>query len=135
MSKNNEYDLQIVIASGIENPCRAQLSFQTALAAMASELNVVVFLSTSGVLWGLNHGVLSEVGCGTGAIRRDIRQMTDMLLESDVRIEICSNCIGDHCPVPSNGGEPPEACLIEGIVPGGLASVAIRAAAVNTVTF
>lgn len=135
MASSPEYDIQVLIASGPENPCRAQLGFQTALAAMASDLNVVVFLSTNAVLWAMKNAGPAQIGCGMKSIREDIHSMIAMLGDGGARIEICSACVGEHCEASPADEEYVPEFVLENVALGGLTTVAIRSAKVNTMTF
>jgi len=121
--------LQIIISSGPEASPKAALGFATAAAALATGMPVHVFLVMDGTRWAFqSEGCEPEI-FGFPAIA----ELMDTIQSAGGQIEICSNCVGGSCDheSPRAASEP----MRPGVVPAGLATVAIRTQHMQTLTF
>lgn len=129
MDQEEEYGLQVIIASGLEAPHRAIAGFALALAAAASGTKVVVWLTMHGATWAVRNQGNQEDVPGFSSVAGYIR----LLKEEGASIEFCTTCSGNGCLL--QGGEDEGCNLREGIKIAGLAPVASRLTTVPTVTF
>ena len=121
--------LRVIICSGPEDGRRATLGFAVAVAAMACGIAVHLFLVMNGVRWALR----SEGDRPAAPGFQSISEMIETIQAGGGRIEICSSCVTGVCQgVPE---APQDEAMRDGILPGGLTSVAVRIGGIPTVTF
>lgn len=117
MSIPTPSNLQVLILS--EEKDRALFGLHLALAAIASDTNVVVFFGLRSARWV----------CASHGTDGPIREALDQLTNHGAQVFCCSACSHKHCS--STEGAPD---LVEGVQHGGVTSVVHRAAAYPTVT-
>ncbi len=121
--------LQIIIVSGPEDAPRATLGFSVAAAAAACGTPVTLFLAMNGTRWALR----SEGNQSAVPGFQPIAQLLDLILAGGGRVEVCSNCLQGLCSDSAVCG--PRSDHRPGVVPGGMAALAVRMAKASTVTF
>ncbi len=129
--------VQVVLTTGAKDPARARLGLEAALAAVASGVEVSVFLTLDATAWACEP---RRFVCGT-----EVYALLDQLQELGALIACCSACASDQCG--SGGGkrraaagpvavEPPVVATTSGIQLLGLTALMERVAmGVPTVTF
>lgn len=118
--QDNDFDLQVIVASGPGEVTRATLGFAFALGAAACGQSVVVFLTMEGASWADPTFVQPDPPPGFEMVRTYL----DDLFELEARVEGCTSCVEHHC-----------ATTHDQIVLAGLSTSAARAVDVPTVTF
>ncbi|MCA8977359.1 MAG: DsrE family protein [Planctomycetes bacterium] len=118
--------LQVLLSVGTDDPMRAELALQTALAAASCGVSVTLFLTQAGSVWGCQGVLPGRAG--------ELQGMVDVLLSLDVAIECCASCAERTCNDSVVAGE--WGSLRKGVVPTGLVTFASRSAqGCPTVTF
>lgn len=123
--------VQIVIASGTNEPKRVMLGLSMAASAAAAGTTVNVFLAMDGVEW-LNPDVCDRVvleGYPPAA------ELLSVIHESGGVVEYCPHCLPAGCRVHGQvSAHPLSSCGCVGL-PSGLASYGVRLADWPTVVF
>ena len=117
--------LQVVVTIGLEDLARAELALQSALAAACSAVEVHVFLTLRGSIWGCTREFEGEAA--------GVAELIDRLLELGVTIESCSKCVEAVCVNELDLAQ--SSPLKAGIEPAGLVTFTTRAVHTPTLTF
>jgi predicted peroxiredoxin len=120
--------LQIVIVAGPDDADRAALGFASAAAAAAAGARVIVFLAMKGAYWALRSRAEAPLARHFPVVR----ECVEVVQAGGGRVEVCSNCLEGLCSAAPEGEG---GALLEGILPGGISSLAIRMGQMRTVTF
>jgi len=128
MSDKN-FDLQVILTTGTEDPERVTLGLAAALAAASSDQRVVVFFSVRGAQWA---SPVTPEHPKVGGFP-SIAEIVEMLVELDVSLVGCTSCIDLH--LKSDLGESGHRTMATGFSYGGLSEAALRMSDVPTVTF
>jgi predicted peroxiredoxin len=121
MTEQQEYDLQILIASGPEALARAALGFAFAVSATVSGAKVLLILTLNGTAWlTADEPSVQQKVNGFDSIGN---YMT-VLKDTGAVIRLCSACVAGNCAVAAASSNPPlgESSYV------GLTEVAIRTA-------
>ncbi len=129
MTQQQDYDLQIMIASGPEALARAVLGFAFAVSATVSEAKVLVILTLNGTAWlATDEPSARKKVNGFDSIENYMAVLND----TDAVVRLCSTCAEGNCAtVATSSDHLSEDPYI------GLTEVAIRAAkgSARTVVF
>lgn len=125
---NLEFDLQVIIVSGMKQVERVIIGLATALSAAVAEHHVVVFLTMEGAAFANpEEGKLNYINGF-----ESVQKYFDLLLEEGAHIEVCSTCVDNYCLTEKLGS-------VRFINPkmnlAGLSTAGIRAAQVKTLVF
>ncbi len=129
MAEEEDFDIQIIIASGYKNYEKATLGFATACACATSGGKVVVFLSMEGAVFAAE----SETKVALIPNFETIERYTDILLEAGAKIEVCSTCAENFVPTFEMVGSQKK--IKKGLEFAGLSTAAIRALKIKTMVF
>jgi predicted peroxiredoxin len=123
---SEEYQLQVIIASGNEQIEKALLGFAFALAAASTGSRVVLFFTMNGAQW--TDEALGQEHIVNGF--ETINTYWDLLTELDAVFEGCTACVENYCHSKDN-----KCTLRKNMVLAGLSTASIRALSVPTVVF
>ncbi len=129
MEQKQEYELQVIIASGPEAVSRAVLGFAFAVSAAISGVKVMVFLTLQGVTWAeQNVQAAKQKVNGFSSIEDYI----EILKDNNAVVQLCSSCVDNNCTI-----DKAELNTTKTYSYVGLTEVAIRAACntTNTIIF
>lgn len=123
-----EFDLQVIIVSGIKQVERAIIGLATALSAAVAGSKVVIFLTMEGAAFANpEEGKFNYV---EGF--ESIQKYFDLLLEENAYIEVCSSCVDNYCLTEKINKHK---IIHPGMHLAGLSTAAIRATEVKTLVF
>ena len=128
MSSPDQFDLQVIVASGAEALERASVGLAFALAAACSGDEVVVFLTARAAAF-TDPAAGHECAAGFASIADHLR----LLMEVGVRVEGCTSCVENYSSAQrcADGSR----LMREGVALAGLSLAAIRSSRTRTVTF
>ena len=117
--------MQVIVTHGNEDPGRVALALKTALTAVSSGVQVVVFHSLRATRWSCQDWDVGEDPHGIAALLTQLEEV-------GVRLECCSACLSKYCSaVVEENGE-----LRNGFIRAGLMTLVQRTATgVPTLTF
>lgn len=96
MKQQQQYALQVVIASGPESLSRAVLGFAFALSAAASGVKVMIILTMQGAAWAeKNIPAARQLVNGFAPIV----DYLNMLEDNGVAVRLCSSCAEGKCMI------------------------------------
>lgn len=126
MMQQEEYQLQVIIASGDDQAERAVLGFAFALAAASTGSRVVLFFTMNGAQW------TNESLGGEGIVNgfESINTYWQLLTELGAVFEGCTTCVENYCHSQDN-----RCSLRKNVVLAGLSTASIRGLSVPTVVF
>ena len=127
MEQQQQYELQVLIASGPEAVDRAVLGFALAVSAASSGIKVTVILALKGIAWAQqNIRAAKQKVNGFSSIE----DYVNILGDSGAVIRLCSSCVENNCKLDKK-----ESAQTSSYV--GLTEVAINAACntSNTIVF
>jgi len=122
----DDFQLQVIIASGNEQTEKAVLGFAFALAAASTGSRVVLFFTMNGAQW------TDEALGGDSIVNgfETINTYWELLTELNAVFEGCTSCVENYCHSQDNR------CLLrKNMVLAGLSTASIRALSVPTVVF
>lgn len=125
----DDFDIQIIIASGYKDIERAILGFATACACVTSGAKVVVFLSMEGAVFAAE----TEGKAVLVNNFETIHDYLDILQSEGVQIEVCTACAENFTPTKERVGRQKK--LREGMIYAGLSTAAIRSIKTQTIVF
>lgn len=118
--------VQIVLLAGPEDPLKAQMGLNVALAAQSTGAETALFIGLRATYWAC------EASVGVDG-NQSIHALIDRILEAGGTVECCGTCAEKHCFTGSAGHG---IALRQGITYAGFVTIASRAAmGVNTLTF
>jgi predicted peroxiredoxin len=103
MTEQQEYDLQILIASGPEALTRAVLGFAFAVSAAVSGVRVLVVLVLNATVWlTMDEPSAEQEVHGFNSIR----DYMTVLKDTGAVVRLCSACAAENCAIATAGGVP-----------------------------
>jgi predicted peroxiredoxin len=103
MTEQQEYDLQILIASGPEALTRAVLGFAFAVSAAVSGVRVLVVLVLNATVWM----TMDEPSAGQKVQGFDsIKDYMTVLKDTGAVVRLCSACAAENCAMATAGSVP-----------------------------
>lgn len=103
MTEQQEYDLQILIASGPEALARAVLGFAFAVSAAVSGVRVLVVLVLNATVWlTMDEPSAEQKVHGFNSIR----DYMTVLKDTGAVVRLCSACAAENCAIATAGSVP-----------------------------
>jgi len=125
---NQDFDLQVIIVSGMKQVERVIIGLATALSAAVADHQVVVFLTMEGAAFANpEEGKLRYI-----EKFESVQKYFDLLIEEGAHIEVCSACVENYCLTEKLNGVK---LINPNMNLAGLSTAAIRAAQVKTIVF
>jgi len=124
----DQFDLQVMIVSGIKDVEKALAGLAMALAAASSGAKVVVFLTMEGAAFANPEEAPFEYVHGFESIQKYFT----LLLEENVRIEACTTCVENFCLTERVNNIKN---IHSGMHYAGFSTAAIRALTIKTLVF
>lgn len=129
MPTKEDFDIQIIITSGVKNIEKATLGFATAVGCATAGGKVVVFMAMEGA----NFAAEGEGCCPYVSNFEAIDKYIEMLHESNARIEVCTTCVENFTPTEERSGRRKK--IKQGVYLAGLSTASIRALSTRTIVF
>ncbi len=126
--KNKKNYVVMLTADNADGGKRATLAFSAACAAIAMDLNAIVFLIGDGAYWAYEGASDNIVAKGFPPLR----ELMDTFLELDGNVYICAAC-DQVCSVPDEVGTVKQ--RLPAIQPRGLAAILAHMVGGTSVTF
>lgn len=128
MDEEKSFDLQIIIASGMREIAKATVGLAFALSAASSGAKVVVFLTMEAAAFAN-----PEEGKFRYIDRfESVQNYFDLLLEENVRLEVCTSCAENYCLTKKNKNNKK---IRSGMYFAGISTAAIRSLKIKSLVF
>lgn len=129
MTEPQEYDLQVLMASGPENLARAVLGFAFAVSAAVSGARVLVVLTLDAGKWLTEDEPLARQKVNGFD---SVESYLSVLKEMSAVVRVCSACVVGECSVSTAENEPGGRALYIGLTE---AAIRTSRGSVQTVVF